>query len=45
LEYPPIAMPEILKKWKVAIMPVGQEYQSTEGHHNYKTSTRTTHEG
>ena len=26
-------------------MPVGQEYQSTEGHHNYKTSTRTTHEG
>jgi len=28
---------------EVAIMLVGQEYESTEGHHDYKTSTRTTY--
>ena len=31
LGYPPIAMPEILKEWKVAITSVGQGYESTEG--------------
>ena len=31
LGYPPIAMPETLKEWKVAITSVGQEYESTEG--------------
>jgi len=31
LGYPPIAMPEILKEWKVAITSVGQGYKSTEG--------------
>ena len=31
LGYLPIAVPEILKKWKVAITLVGQEYKSTEG--------------
>ena len=31
LGYPPIAMPETLKKWKVAITSVGQGYKSTEG--------------
>ena len=45
LEYPPIVMPETLKKWKVVIMSVGQGYESTEGHHDYKTSTRTTYRG
>jgi len=45
LGYPPITMPEILKEWKVAIMSVGQRYKSTEGHHNYKTSTGTTYGG
>ena len=45
LGYPPIAMPETLKEWKVAIMSVGQEYKSTEGHHDYKTSTGTTYGG
>jgi len=40
LGYPSIAMPEILKEWKVAITSVGQGYESTEGQHNYKTSTR-----
>jgi len=45
LGYPPIAMPELLKEWKVAITSVGQEYKSTEGCHGYKTSTRTTYRG
>ena len=31
LGYPPIAMPETLKKWKVVITSVGQGYKSTEG--------------
>ena len=39
LGYPPIAMPETLKEWKVAITSVGQGYESTEGRHNYKTGT------
>ena len=43
LGYPPIAMPETLKEWKVAITSVGQGYESTEGRHNYKTSTGMTY--
>ena len=43
LEYPPMAMPETLKEWKVAIMLVGQGYKLTEGRHNYKTSMGTTY--
>jgi len=39
LGYPPIAMPKTLKEWKVAITSVGQGYESTEGWHDYKTST------
>ena len=31
LGYSPIAMPETLKKWKVAITSVGQGYEFTEG--------------
>jgi len=38
-------MPETLKEWKVAIMSVGQGYESTERHHDYKTSTETTYGG
>ena len=38
-------MLESLKKWKVAIMSVGQGYESTEGCHDYKTSTRITYGG
>jgi len=34
-------MPKTLKEWKVAIMSLGQEYKSTEGHHDYKISTGT----
>ena len=30
LEYPLIAVPEMLKEWKVAIILVGQKYKSTE---------------
>jgi len=36
-------MPESLKEWKVAITSVGQEYESTEGQHDYKTSIRMTY--
>ena len=32
LEYPPIAVPESLKEWKVANTLVGQEYKSMKGH-------------
>ena len=43
LGYPPIAMSETLKEWKVAITSVGQGYESTEGCHDYKTGTGTTY--
>ena len=43
--YPLIAMPKTLKEWKVAITSVGQGYESIEGRHNYKTSTRMTYGG
>jgi len=45
LGYPPIAMPELLKEWKVAITSVKQGYESMEGCHNYKTSSRMTYRG
>ena len=45
LGYPPMAMPETLKEWKVAITSVGQGYKSTEGRHDYKTSTGITYGG
>ena len=45
LGYPPIAMPETLKEWKVAITSVEQGYESTEGRHDYKTSTGMTYGG
>jgi len=45
LGYLPIAMPETLKEWKVAITSVGQGYESTEGRHDYKTGTGTTYSG
>jgi len=40
-----MAMPETLKEWKMAIMSVGQEYESTEGCHDYKTSMGITYGG
>jgi len=45
LGYPLIAALETLKEWKVAIMSVEQGYESTEGWHDYKTSTGTTYGG
>ena len=45
LGYPPIAMLDTLKEWKVAITSVGQGYKSTGGYHNYKISTGTTYRG
>ena len=38
-------MLESLKEWKVVITSVGQEYESTEGCHDYKTNTRTMYSG
>ena len=38
-------MPESLKEWKVAIILVRQGYESTEGCHDYKTSTRVIYSG
>ena len=45
LEYPPIAAPETLKEWKVALTSVGQEYESTKGQNNYKTGIVTMYGG
>jgi len=45
LRYPPIAMLESLKEWKVAITSVRQGYESTKGCHDYKTSTGVTYGG
>jgi len=45
LGYSPIAIPKTLKEWKVVITSVGQGYESTEGQHDYKTSTGTTYGG
>ena len=42
LEYPPMAAPNILKEWKVAITSVGQRYESTKSRHDYKTRTGMT---
>ena len=41
LGYPPIAMPETLKEWKVVITSVGQGYESMEGRQDYKMGTGT----
>jgi len=38
-------MSESLKEWKVAIILVEQGYESTEGYHDYKISTRMTYGG
>ena len=45
LGYPPMAMPETLKEWKIAITSVEQGYKSTEECHDYKTSIGTTYGG
>jgi len=45
LGYLPIAAPETLKEWKIAITLVRQVYESTEERNNYKTGTVTTYGG
>ena len=45
LGYLPMAVLEILKKWKMAIILVGQGYKSTESRNKYRTGTRTTYGG
>ena len=45
LGYPPIAVPETLKEWKMAITLVEQRYESTEGWNNYKIGIGMTYEG
>ena len=45
LGYLPMAMPETLKEWKMAITSVGQGYESTEECHNYKTNIETIYGG
>jgi len=41
LEYPLMAASKTLKEWKVAIISVGQGYESMESWNDYKTSTGT----
>ena len=43
LGYPPIAMPELLKEWKVTIISVRHGYESTKGCHDYKTGSGVTY--
>ena len=45
LSYLLIAAPETLKEWKVVITSVEQGYESTEGCHDYKTSTGIAYRG
>ena len=45
LGYLPIAVPETLKEWKVAMTSVGQGYESTEGWQDYKTGSETIYRG
>ena len=45
LGYPPMAIPDTLKEWKVVITSVGQGYKSTESQHGYKMGTGTTFGG
>ena len=43
LGYLPITAPKSLKKWKIAITLVGQEYKPTEGRQDYKTGLEITY--
>ena len=45
LGYLPIVIPESLKVWKMAIISVGQGYESTERCHDYKMGTGMTYGG
>jgi len=45
LGYPPIAAPELLKEWKIAITLIGQGYKSTEEKQDYNIGIGITYEG
>jgi len=45
LGYLPIAVPESLKEWKVAIISVKWRYEFMKECHNYQTETGTTYGG
>ena len=45
LRYPPIAAPESLKEWKMAITLVRQGYESIKECHDYWTDKETTYGG
>ena len=45
LGYLPIVVLETLNKWKVAIISVRQEYDSTESRYNYRTKIGIIYEG
>ena len=45
LGYLPIVVPETLKEWKIAIISVGQGYESIESENKYKIGLKTTYEG
>ena len=45
LGYPPIVALEIFKEWKVAIISIGQKYESTEERQDYKTGSGITYRG
>ena len=45
LGYPSIAVPEILKKWKVTITSIKQRHESIESRHNYRTGIDITYRG
>ena len=45
LGYPPIVAPETFKEQKVAIISVGQGYESTESQQDYRTKIETTYRG
>jgi len=45
LGYSSIVAPESLKEWKAAINSVGQGYESTKRHQDYKTETGTIYGG
>ena len=44
LEYPLMAVPEMLREWKVVIILVGQGYESIESLYNYRMGIGTTYE-
>ena len=43
--YPPIVVPKILKKWKMVITSVEQEYEFTKEWQDYKTSSEIIYRG